>query len=324
MLSKEIKNYLSSHQFDLNSIQEIKNSASNRKYYRIQGSKNSSILTYSPVIKENTTFLYLADLFKSQGIHVPEIYYVNDEKNFYLQEDIGSLSLFSLVLKEQESEQVKKYYQKAINELLKVQLVKDIDYSLFYDFNSFNKQMIFNDLMYFKFYFLQLFDIPFQQKKIMDDFDSIATELSEIKEFKGFMYRDFQSRNIFIFQNECYFIDFQGGVEGVIIYDLVSLLWQAKADFSVEWKEDLKNYYFNQLNKILTTDKDTFERIYRICVIVRSLQVMGAYGLRGKIENKTHFLDSISPGIKNLKYLLNNNYFNEYPELKKTIQKIKD
>ena len=72
----------------------------------------------------------------------------------------------------------------------------------------------------------------------MDDFDALSIYLTKT-EYKYFMFRDFQSRNIIINNDEVYFIDFQGGMKGALQYDVASLLWQAKAQLNDEWKNNL-------------------------------------------------------------------------------------
>ncbi|MFW2478454.1 MAG: phosphotransferase, partial [Sediminibacterium sp.] len=122
------------------------------------------------------------------------------------------------------------------------------------------------------------------------------------------MFRDFQSRNIIVRNNEVSFIDFQGGMKGALQYDVASLLWQAKAELSEEWKDSLLEYYMDEIEGLLKepVDRITFVSQYNGYVLIRLLQVMGAYGFRGLFERKAHFLASIPLALKNLKFFIEN------------------
>ncbi len=122
------------------------------------------------------------------------------------------------------------------------------------------------------------------------------------------MFRDFQSRNVMIKDDKVHFIDYQGGMRGALQYDVASLLWQARAELPEEWKNNLLEYYIDEANKLLETpaDRNIFIAQYNGYVLIRLLQVMGAYGFRGLFERKAQFLTSIPLALRNLKALTEN------------------
>jgi len=200
---------------------------------------------------------------------------------------------------------ITRLYEESLKELIRFQAVagKSLDYSYCYPYPSFDARSMKWDLNYFKYYFLKL-HIPFHEGRIEDDFDTLVNYLAQA-DSDYFMYRDFQSRNILIKDDRPYFIDYQGGRKGPLQYDLASLLFQVKADLSFELREYLLDYYISELSSVVTTDSESFKKHYYGFVLIRLLQVLGAYGFRGLIEKKPHFLSSIPFALKNLDWWLN-------------------
>jgi hypothetical protein len=172
---------------------------------------------------------------------------------------------------------------------------------------EFGKQAILSDLLYFKYYFLDTLRLPYDKQAMLDDFEGLSTYLTKT-EYKYFMFRDFQSRNIIVNNDEVFFIDYQGGMQGALQYDVASLLWQAKAELSNDWKNRLLDFYMDKIDALLDkpVDRDIFTSQFNGYVLIRLLQVLGAYGFRGLFERKAHFLASIPLALKNLKYFLQN------------------
>jgi hypothetical protein len=155
---------------------------------------------------------------------------------------------------------------------------------------------------------LDTLQLPYDKQVLMDDFEALASYLTKT-EYKYFMFRDFQSRNIIVNNDEVHFIDFQGGMKGALQYDVASLLWQAKAQLSDEWKNDLLQHYLDVIDGLLAhpVDRHIFTGQFDGYVLIRMLQVLGAYGFRGLFERKAYFLTSIPIALKNLDAFLQNN-----------------
>jgi aminoglycoside/choline kinase family phosphotransferase len=290
-------------------IEQLPRSGSDRIYFRIFYRDKTFIATYNLNIKENKTFIAFSNHFKQKELPVPEILCVNDETTIYIQQDAGTVCLLDVLEQEKYSEHVFKLYKKSLKQLARLQILGDdgLNYDVCLTAKEFGRQAILSDLLYFKYYFLDTLQLPYDKQIILDDFEALASYLTQT-EYKYFMFRDFQSRNIIINNDAVCFIDFQGGMKGALQYDVASLLWQAKAQLNNEWKNDLLNYYLDVIDELLAKpiDRNIFVGQYDGYILIRMLQVLGAYGFRGLFERKAHFLTSIPIALKNLKTFLQN------------------
>ncbi|MCY7293295.1 MAG: phosphotransferase [Ferruginibacter sp.] len=318
--------------FSRNSTQQILNleklakSGGDRIYFRLTTNEQSFIATYNLNVKENETFLYFSDHFKKINAPVPSIFMVNDEQTIYIQEDFGGDSLLDILEANGQHETAKDLYKKSLKALAFLQIKGDenLQYKKCITSKEFGKQAILSDLLYFKYYFLDTLKTPYDKEKLGDDFEAMSSYLNHA-DHKYFMFRDFQSRNIMIHNKEPYFIDYQGGMKGALQYDVASLLWQAKADLSDEWKNELLHYYIDCVEEELdeTVDRTRFVSQYNGYVLIRLLQVLGAYGFRGLFERKAHFLTSIPLALRNIRvFLLHNKMGISVPEFERILSLI--
>jgi len=309
-------------------IHSLPLSGSNREYFRITGAKQSAIGVYNPDKKENRAFISFSTFFRSAGLAVPEIYAVNELMDIYLEEDLGDVTLYSYLSERRKTEEFPEdavsIYKRIVEELIRFQVEggKDIDYDLCYPRGRFDKQSMLWDMHYFKYYFLKLAQIPFDEQSLEDDFEIFSNYLLQAPgEF--FLYRDFQSRNIMLCDGVPHFIDYQGGRKGALQYDLASLLYDAKADMPEHVRLELLNHYINHAGKQLVSNEKEFIDYYYGFVLVRIMQALGAYGFRGFYERKEHFLQSIPYAIGNLKSLLKKIRFPfEIPSLIDALEKL--
>lgn len=299
-------------------IVELPSSGSNRRYFRLSGPR--SLIGVSGTSRpENEAFLYMAAHFRQKGLPVPEVYCSSEDKLFYLQEDLGDTLLFDAIEKGRKSsvfdETEKKLLHQTIELLPKVQFVgaDGMDFSHCYPQPEFNRRSILWDLNYFKYCFLKATGLEFQEDRLEDDFQKMADVLLRSAS-ATFMYRDFQSRNVMVRDGEPWLIDFQGGRKGPVYYDVASFLWQAKAKYPDDLREELLGSYIAALRQYIPVDETYFRSQLQHFVLFRILQVLGTYGFRGYFEKKPHFIQSVPYAIDNLRQLLREDYA-EYPYL---------
>jgi aminoglycoside/choline kinase family phosphotransferase len=297
------------HRAPLTDLEKIPQSGSNRIYFRILTATGSYIACSNDNVRENKTFIHYSRHFRSRGCPVPEIFAINEAYTIYIQEDFGDQSLLKELEKEGHNDRLYAFFRQSLEELAKLQILGDdgLDYSWAITSKEFGKQAILSDLLYFKYYFLDTLEIPYDKERLIDDFEALSNYLTHV-DHKYFMFRDFQSRNIMLKDDKVHFIDFQGGMKGALQYDVASLLWQAKAELSDRWKDSLLEDYMDIVERLLDTkiDRVRFISQYNGYVLIRLLQVLGAYGFRGLFERKAHFLISIPLALRNFKWFLGN------------------
>lgn len=319
MITEQIKNlYRTYTGHEAAEVTELPSSGSNRRYFRLHGPQ-TLIGVSGTSIEENRAFIYMADHFRQKGLPVPEVYAQSDDQSFYLQEDLGDTLLFDAIEKGRKSsvfdESEKTLLRQTITKLPEIQFVGSdgFDFSYCYPQEEFNQRSILWDLNYFKYCFLKATGMEFQENRLEDDFLKMSDVLLR-NQSATFMYRDFQSRNVMIRDGQPWFIDFQGGRKGPVYYDVASFLWQAKAKYPEDLRQELLLDYIEALRKYMPVDEKYFLSQLRHFVLFRTLQVLGAYGFRGYFEKKPHFIQSVPFAIENLRQLLKQDY-PEYPYL---------
>jgi aminoglycoside/choline kinase family phosphotransferase len=290
---------------DPDSLDVLPQSGSDRRYFRLFGNGKNVIGTYGANVLENETFLYFSKHFKKKNLAVPELYAMSENGMYYLQEDFGDVSLLNHLESQGQVQPVYDLFRKSLETLAELQVKgdKDLDYEKCLTNTEFGKQAIMADLLYFKYYFLDGLAKPYNKQKLIDDFEALSTYLTHT-EYKYFMFRDFQSRNIMVTpDNNVHFIDYQGGMKGAPQYDVASMLWQARANLPEEWKTNLLEDYMTAFENLIDSnlERSIFRSQYNGYVLIRMLQVLGAYGFRGLFERKAQFLTAIPLGIKNLR-----------------------
>ncbi len=284
---------------------------SGRKIIRLAAKNVTAIGILYDVREENLAFVEFSRHFRKHGLPVPEIYAGDLDHGAYLEQDLGDTSLFQYLSANRNGEQIAapvvEAYRRVLDTLPRFQIEagRDLDYSVCYPRESFDRQSIAWDLNYFKYYFLRLAGISFIEQRLEDDFERL-TEFLLSADRNYFLYRDFQSRNIMLRDGQPYFLDYQGGRKGALQYDVASLLYDAKADLPPEVRQQLLEHYLDTLAGFVDLKRDAFLHHYYAYVYIRIMQALGAYGFRGFYERKAHFLQSVPYALKNLRWLLHN------------------
>ena len=294
-------------------------SGSARKYYRMCFADTSVIGVIGTNLKENRAFLTIDSQFRSHGLNAPEVYGVSADAMAYIQEDLGDAQLFAVLKPSIDSGAYSAEHMDILRKTLaslpsiQYKVADGMDWGVCFPDRAFNERMVNFDLNYFKYDFLKLTGLEFDEIALQDDFDALREDSLKVVT-PTFMYRDFQARNVMIRDGEPWFIDFQGGRMGPLQYDLASFLWNAGTHFSAQMRAELENVYLDALGEYCSVSRDEFYQNYRMITLVRLLQEMGAYGFRGYIERKQLFIDCVPTALECLRDLTAEP-FERYPYL---------
>ena len=305
-------------------FQVLQQSGSSRINFIGKSNNQDFIITYNENIRENEAFLYLSEEFSALKLNTPKILAVNEEKTLYVQEFLGKNTLSEIISAEGYSERVKSLVKQTLEKLfiLQQKTKGKIDFCRTFEYEAYDNLPITHDLYYFKNFMVDVLELPYHKSSLLKEFQNLTTKIENLSP-KTIMLRDFQSRNILVNEeNDVFFIDYQSAMLGPAVYDVVSFLFQAKANFPAEWKTEMLNFYFSLWD---SETQPALKEALPYCQLIRFLQVLGAYGFRGLIQRKTHFLSSIGQGIKNLTDFSTNWQENAaFPELYSVIEKLNE
>ena len=300
---------------------------SNRKYERISlPNGGSAVRTTGTSREENEAFIYLSRHLRSKGLRVPQVLEVSADGMSYVQEDLGDTVLYDAV---SEGRHTGSYsasevalLKKAVRSLPTLQILgaEGLDWDHCYPDREFNARMVDFDLNYFKYCFLKPSGAEFNEVRLQDDFDALRSDLLAVPS-NVFMYRDFQARNVMLRDGEPWFIDFQGGRRGPAHYDLASFICQARSRFPRPLREELVDTYLEAAQEVLaevsgsadfwstvelasTFEPEAFRATLPLFMLFRGLQTLGAYGFRGLVEGKKHFVESIPFALDGIRELI--------------------
>ncbi|KMQ66326.1 aminoglycoside phosphotransferase [Chryseobacterium angstadtii] len=298
-------------------------SGSARVNFLAETNSGKYIITSNENIPENESFLYYSNIFSELDLNTPRIFAVSDDRKVYVQEFLGSQTLSEIIAREGLSSHVKALVQQTLEKLFKLQISTQgkIDFTKTFEYENYDELPVTHDLYYFKNFVADVLEIGYHKSSLLKEFKQIVSLIEKL-EPKGIMIRDFQARNIIVDdESKVSFIDYQSAMKGPLMYDVISFLFQAKAEFPEDFKNKMLNYYIEQFDNenIKSQLKDSVKPIQ----MMRFLQVLGAYGFRGLIQRKQHFMASLEKGIQNIsQFAASWEQMKDYPELKKVIEKL--
>ncbi|MDP4224450.1 MAG: phosphotransferase enzyme family protein, partial [Bacteroidota bacterium] len=178
-------------------------SGSDRRYYRIKELDRTAIGAYNENPEENEAFVGFSRHFCNIRLPVPEIYGYLPDKMVYYQQDLGDDNLYTWLHRKTPispfDDGTKILYRNILDKLVEFQTkgILNLDLELCYPHKSFDRQSMMWDMNYFKYMFLKLVAVPFNERRLEHDFELLADFLIETGQ-DFFLYRDFQTANIMV------------------------------------------------------------------------------------------------------------------------------
>ncbi|KMQ59600.1 aminoglycoside phosphotransferase [Chryseobacterium sp. FH2] len=298
-------------------------SGSSRVNFLAKTENKKYIITYNENIRENESFIYYSGIFSGLALNTPTIFAISEDRKMYVQEFLGKNTFSEIISKEGLSDNVKSLAKQTLEKLFRLQTETHdkIDFTKTFEYESYDELPVIHDLYYFKNFVADVLELDYHKSTLLKEFKKIV-DLIESLEPKGIMIRDFQARNIMVNENNnVSFIDYQSAMKGPLMYDVISFLFQAKANFPENFKNKMLDFYINQFEneEIRNQLKSSVKPIQ----LMRFLQVLGAYGFRGLIQRKQHFISSIEKGIENITGFAKTwENMKDYPELQQVIQQL--
>lgn len=303
------------------SLTSLPAAGGDRRYYRIVLDDARQVIgVVADNLADAQAFVALSQAFADSGVAVPRVFCHSDDFSYYVEEDLGDRDLLAAI--REEDPKLPDLVRASIDNLLKMQLAPSQVWMPHVVYKEFSPRLVMWDLNYFKYEFLRPLALDFDEDRLQDDFEDICRWLcSSDRSLWGFMMRDCQSRNIMLHPDPC-FIDFQGGRFGPCVYDVVSLLWQARARFSPDFRNAMLMYYAQNFAQIRQVDPSDILKYADMFALFRTLQVLGAYGFRGLVQKRAQFVESIPDALENLAYLLDRGVADSFPYLRSVLSKV--
>jgi aminoglycoside/choline kinase family phosphotransferase len=284
-------------------------SGSDRRYYRIHDGSKTIIGAFNANYEENEAFIGFTNHFRKKSLPVPELFGYLPEKSVYYLQDLRDDNLYTWLHKKTViapfDNETMILYRKILDQLILFQTrgIDGLDLDLCYPHRSFDRQSMMWDMNYFKYMLLKLLAVPFNERRLEQDFNMLADYLLETGQ-DYFLYRDFQTANVMVMGEEPWFIDYQGGRKGAPQYDVASMLYDAKIPMNETDRESLLAYYIDNFCSDTKEDRHKFRGYYSGFSMIRVMQALGAFGFRGLYEQKPTFTDSIVPGVRLLNQII--------------------
>ena len=290
----------------------IASDASFRRYERIKTNNRSFMLMDAPPVREDVKpFINIDKYLRGVGLSAPEIYAADEKNGFILLEDYGddSFSNVLAVLEKSKKYSEKKLYLSAMDVLIRLSSSGVPGNIPHYD-----NVLLANESRLLTEWYLPNIKIDTHMNKAVDkavdEYVSIWDELLTFNKISDdvIVLRDFHADNLMWLPDRAGpqnvgLLDFQDAVIGSCVYDIISLLEDARRDVSKDTVNACIEYYLDASKSI---DKQNFMKIYAILAAQRNCKIIGIFARLALRDGKVRYLNYLPRVWRHLENGLNN------------------
>ncbi|UCD84200.1 MAG: phosphotransferase [Deltaproteobacteria bacterium] len=327
-------------------LERLAGDASNRSYYRVRlrdavaGCGQNSIILMKlnqpdpQIVSEEIStisqtfdelpFINILRHLHLCGLNVPRLYHYDEGRGLLFLEDLGE-TLLEEKVKGKERKIQRKYYRKAVDELIKLQFrgTERKDAHCFAFRQAFNTQLFMWEFEHFLEYGIEKLhgiEVPNRDRKIIQrSFKQISERLSSQPRY--FTHRDYHSRNLIVQNEQIKILDFQDALLGPCQYDLASLLRDSYLTLEESFIDEMIHYYLDGKEDIegIRIDRTEFRELFDLTSIQRNLKAAGRFGYINLAKNNDRYLKYIAPTLGYVKKNLDK--YDYLKELKQVLEK---
>ena len=267
--------------------------ASHRSFYRIETTRRSLVLMDSPPsLERNEQFLVLADVFRQNGVPVPEIVATDRTRGFFLLTDLGGVHLESLYGTPAQAGAL----QAAIDMLPRIAATRH------QSIEPYTSERLHTELAIFSEWFAQkLLNHPLDLNRYTEMCDLLVA--SAESQPKGCIHRDYHCRNLLFTNQQLGIVDFQDALQGPILYDIASLLRDCYYEFDEQEIDQRLRDFVVITPQLADTDPVQIKTWFDWMAIQRQLKAIGIFARLHLRDAKSSHLLHILPVLHRLRAL---------------------
>ena len=281
-------------------VEPLAGDASTRRYWRVRAGERTCVLCRDPGFingpEAGYPFLVVHNLLKDT-VPVPEILAMDSGPGLFLLQDLGD-DLLEYLCPLSGEQAVRRLYQSSIENLFSIQMIRgkgSVPFSLSFDVEK---------LMFeFDFFIEHALDGYFRAGLAAHDREELRSAFLDIADalYRPGLFvlnhRDYHSRNLIVFNDIPYVIDFQDARMGLPQYDAVSLLRDSYLTLPDEIFEYLKNYYYEGGKEmdIHSMGRDEFNYYFDLMAFQRNVKALGTFGYQVSAKGNARYERYIRP-----------------------------